>query len=277
MDSEKIPGPVIAVVADVLGNHYYSHTKLNTLFEECGAPGDPPEGNCVEKCRAWLKRANSDPSVDAFVVLGCVLEWFMDFDLSGFDPDEEWPKQRERVKRVLANHGLSYNSTGKIIGASTGVPSRSLADIIRDRDLGSIEIEFQRAINTVNTDPPASVTAACAIIESLCKVYIEDENLEMPRKATIKNLWSVIQKDIGLTPKIVEDEDLARMLGGLASIIDGIGAIRTHAGSAHGRGRGSYHLAPRHARLAIHSAHTLVTFIIETWEARKSKCESFDD
>jgi hypothetical protein len=36
---QTIPNPVIAVVAEVLGEHYYSHSKLNTLFMEAGAPG----------------------------------------------------------------------------------------------------------------------------------------------------------------------------------------------------------------------------------------------
>ncbi len=42
-----IPNPVVAVVAEVLGQHYYSHSRLNTLFMEAGAPEDPPDGNCV--------------------------------------------------------------------------------------------------------------------------------------------------------------------------------------------------------------------------------------
>lgn len=273
MTKQSIPSPVIAVVAEVLGEHYYSHTKLNTLFEECGAPGDPPAGNCIEKCRTWLKLAGGDPDVDSLAVLGCVLEWFMDYDLSDFDPEERWPKQRERVNKILAKHGLSYHESGRIIGVGIGVPTRSLQDLIRDGDFSALEIEFQRAIETINSDPPAAVTAACAIIESLCKVYIEDENLEMPKKATIKNLWGVVQKNLGLDPKSMEDDDLTRILGGLASIVDGIGSIRTHAGSAHGRGRKSYRLAARHARLAIHSAHTLAAFIIETWDARKSQHE----
>jgi hypothetical protein len=39
---KTIPNPVIAVVAEVLGQHYNSHSKLNTLLMEAGAPGEPP-------------------------------------------------------------------------------------------------------------------------------------------------------------------------------------------------------------------------------------------
>jgi hypothetical protein len=50
MGQRKVPNAVVAVVADVLGGYYYSHTSLNTVFAEAGAPGEPPPGNCVRKC-----------------------------------------------------------------------------------------------------------------------------------------------------------------------------------------------------------------------------------
>jgi hypothetical protein len=51
-------------------------------------------------------------------------------------------------------------------------------------------------------------------------------------------------------------------------VVDGVANVRTALGSAHGRGRKRYRVKARHARLAIHSAHTLVLFLIETWDAR---------
>lgn len=265
----KIPNPVIAVVAELLGNHY-THSRLNTLFMESGAPGDIPSGNKVNKCMIWLKRCNSDPSVDAISVLGRLLEEFMEVEISEWGPDEEyWNTKRDRIRKALAMHGLSYHHGGKILGGGPGVPSRSLKEILEDRDLVAIETEFQRAVDSVESDPGTGITAACSIIESLCKVYIEDEKLEMPSKQTIKNLWKVVRQHIGLDPGKVEDQDIARILSGFTSVVDGIGALRTHTSSAHGRGRRIYRLEPRHARLSIHAAHTLVMFVIETWEARR--------
>lgn len=269
MNQGKIPTPIIGVVGDVLGNHYYSHNRLNALFWESGAPGDPPEGNCVLKCQRWLKRCNSDPKVDAFVVLGKVLEDFMEME-DADNHDEIRVKKRERVEEILAKHGLSYHQGGQIIGAGTGLPSRSLKEILASRDLSAIEVEFKRAIDNVETDPAAGITAACSMIESLCKVYIEDEGLQMPSKQIIKNLWKVVRENIGLDPRLLEDQDISRVLSGFTSVVDGIGAFRTHTGSAHGRGRKSYRLEARHARLAIHAAHTIVAFVIETWETKKN-------
>ncbi len=130
-------------------------------------------------------------------------------------------------------------------------------------------MESQRALASVETDPGAAITAACASVESLCHVCIEDEGLTPPTDQSIKPLWKVVQAHLGLDPSQLADDDLKRILSGLTSIVDGLGALRTHVGSAHGRGRRPYRPSPRHARLAVHAAHTLAIFVLETWDARK--------
>ncbi len=114
------------------------------------------------------------------------------------------------------------------------------------------------------------MTAACAILESVCKTYLEEEGHALPSKQVLGSLWSEVAGHLGLTPKVIADDDLKRILQGLYSIADGVAALRTHAGSAHGHSTGkNYRLAPRHARLAVHAAHTIAMFVLETWEARK--------
>ncbi|MNI56656.1 hypothetical protein D3C73_1116710 [compost metagenome] len=113
------------------------------------------------------------------------------------------------------------------------------------------------------------MSAACNILESTFKIFIADENLPSPTKQDLQGLWKVVREHLGLDTKMIEDEDLKRILSGLYSLTDGIGALRTHASSAHGAGRKIYNLKPRHARLAINSAHTLTMFILESWDDKK--------
>jgi len=82
--ANQIPNSVIGAVSVVLAGHYYSHSTLNSLFMESGAPGDVPEGNCQTKCSRWLKRCNDDPTVDALAVLGQAIQNFMDIEHSEF-------------------------------------------------------------------------------------------------------------------------------------------------------------------------------------------------
>ena len=115
------------------------------------------------------------------------------------------------------------------------------------------------------------MTAACAIIEAVCKHYLETENIPLPNKQTIAPLWTEVAKNLGLSPGQMADDDLKQILSGLFSIAAGVGALRTHEGSAHGHSNKTYKIEARHGRLAVHAAHTMALFILETWEARERK------
>ncbi|WP_332420398.1 hypothetical protein [Vibrio metschnikovii] len=98
--SNIIPNSVIGAVASVLAAYYYSHSKLNTLFMGAGAPGDVPDGNCETKCSLWLKRCNEFPEIDPLIVLGRVIQDFMDKSL--FDDDIIENKVTRGQARIIA-------------------------------------------------------------------------------------------------------------------------------------------------------------------------------
>jgi len=153
-------------------------------------------------------------------------------------------------------------------------PSISLQELIKGRDIPSIDVEFVRALDNVNSSPRDAVSASCNILESIFKVYITDEKLSKPKKQDLQGLWKIVRSDLGFETSRVEDEDLKRILSGMLSVVDGIGAFRTHASSAHGQGRKVYKIKPRHARLAVHSAHTLALFVLEAWDEKNKRSSS---
>ena len=177
-------------------------------------------------------------------------------------------QERERLTRALAKHGLSYGVGGRIFGGTVSIPTKSLEALIRERNLPEIEKEFQRALENVEADPATAVTAACAIVESTCKTYIAEEGLAMPADQSIQPLWKAVQAHLKLDPSKYVDTELRQILGGLTSIVHGVGGLRTRRGSAHGQGPGGGAIEPRHARLAVHAAHTLVAFVLESWKPK---------
>lgn len=263
-----IPAPLLSVVAEIAARRE-THVSLDNLFTYAGAPGDPPLGSKPAKALAWLRHTNTDESINPIVVLGRLIETYMEESL---DPDNTWEQykleDRARITKILAECELQYVRGGKIVGA-LGAPSRTLEEFIRDRDISSIDLEFNRALSNVEANPREAVSAASNILESVCKVYIADEGLEMPAKQDLKPVWTLVRKHLGFDPGTVEDQDLQQILSGLISIVEGIGALRTHASSAHGAGKKTYKLEARHARLSVHSAHTVALFILESWRKKR--------
>jgi hypothetical protein len=266
----EIPAAVLAVTADVMSD-IETHATLDGLFTYAGAFGDPPDGNKQAKALAWLRRTNKETTPDPLRVLGRIIEALMETPHDPFnDFDTPRIKGKDRLVKVLAECNLQYVAGG-FVTSGLGAPTKALSDFIRDKDYAAIDHEFQRALQNVDAKPRDAVSAASNILESICKVIIEDEDISLPSKQDLQGLWGAVRKHLGLDPSVIQDQDLQQILSGAISIVHGIGALRTHASSAHGAGRKAYRLEPRHARLAVHSAHTISLFILETWQKKRNK------
>lgn len=275
MSRFRLPAHLISVLSEELADSE-THATMNSLFMYANAPGDPPDGNKLTKAQAWLRRINTDESCDPLEIVGYLIEGYMEPSLREKKfPWEEEPtiteyqeKRIERIKQALARASLQYISGARVCHIS-GSPSRSLKDIISKLDYSSIDQEFERALKNVESSPREAVSAACNILESIFKTYIDEEKLPMPKKQDLQPIWKVVRDDLGLDPSKIEDRDLQEILSGMFATVSGVGALRTHASSAHGSGKKVYNLKPRHARLAVHSAHTLATFVLESWQDKR--------
>jgi hypothetical protein len=274
---KEIPAPVIAVLSESLP-HLAIHAGIDNLFFHADAPGDPPEGSKTVKIQTWLRRVNKE-SENPLSVLGKLIECYMEIpeqdeeesDLFFEEKTMPNPKKlfKAKLSSILEQCNIQYFSGGHISDGSSA-PSKSLQEMIKGMNVPAIEAEFNRALENVNSEPREAVSAACNILESIFKVCIEDEKtLTMPQKQDIQNLWKIVRGYLGFQPRRSQDDDLNKILSGIISVVDGIGAFRTHASSAHGQGRKVYNIKPRHARLAIHSAHTIALFVLETWDEKK--------
>lgn len=272
----EIPAPVIAVLSENMPD-METHASLDNLFSYAEAPGEPPEGSKSVKVQSWLRRVNKEAK-HPLTVLGRLIECYMELPeiednsrsffgapIVGFKKEFKY-----KLEAILSRCNLTYVSGG-VISDGSSAPSRALGELIKGRDIPSIDAEFTRALANVNSEPREAVSAACNILESIFKTYIADEKLEMPQKQDLQSVWKVVRSDLGFDPGTLQDDDLKKILSGVLSVVDGIGAFRTHASSAHGEGRKMYNLKPRHARLAIHSAHTISLFVLETWDERKNR------
>lgn len=265
----RIPVAVAAVLNDVFSG---SHATLEALFKRVGVPGDPPALSHASKWKTWLLRANEDATVeDPIELLGHLIEEFMEVQPPGDDKVVEiWRRDKQRLTEILDQYGFHYKVGGRILQAATGPPMVALERILQAGDFEAVEVEFERTLESVERDPATALTAACSLLEALFQAYLDAHRVSLPEKRSIKPLWAAVQKELGLDPKNQGDQDVQRVLSGLASVVDGVGAFRTHAGSAHGGGKLRYRVQPRHARLVANAAHTLAAFVIETWESRES-------
>jgi hypothetical protein len=111
----RLSKSLCAVVGNVLAGTG-SHATLDALFQSAGAPGEPPPLAHHSKWKDWIFRAGQDPTVDSLVVLGALLEEFMDLPPKQGTPEfDTWKEKRERVEAALEDNGLRYYRFGRVL------------------------------------------------------------------------------------------------------------------------------------------------------------------
>lgn len=276
MDNFAIPSYLISAIADAVSSSE-THASLDSLFMYANAPGDPPEGSKAVKALEWLRRINKDSGKETLSIVGRIIEKYMEEeieDIPSFFGSEALIKEKklkvDRIKQALGRASIVYTNGG-ILSKGEGLATKTLLELIKSRNIQAIDFEFDRALKNIESSPREAVSAACNILESVFKVYIEEHtHLTMPAKQDLQGVWKIVRADLGMDASILEERDLQEIVTGVVATVNGIGALRTHASSAHGAGKRPYNLKPRHARLAIHAAHTICAFVIETWDEKSA-------
>lgn len=190
---------------------------------------------------------------------------------------EKVPQVISYLNQFLVYDGLELQHQGqrvRLVQAGTSAPVlAALAQKTQAIDFDTVQRDLERAMASAATDPEDAVTAACSVIESVCRSILIELGVKLPDRRDILSLYKAVREPLALSPGRKDlpaevAEDVRQVLSGLHTVIQGIGALRTHAGDAHGRERGFRRIDSRIARLAIHSASAAALFIIETWQQK---------
>jgi hypothetical protein len=128
---------------------------------------------------------------------------------------------------------------------------------------------WQKALDRTKTDPQGAITAARSLVESVCKLILDQGTVAYKESDDLPKLYALTASQLNLAPGQHTQQVFKQILGGCQSVVEGLGALRNKLSDAHGKGRAAVKPAPRHAELAVNLAGSMVLFLISTWEARK--------
>jgi len=183
----------------------------------------------------------------------------------------------EYLNSSLAFDGFAMQRQGmaiRLVAVGQASPVlEKLGGVVDTISFDTVRLDIDRALASVNQDPEDAVTAACSAVESVCRSILIELGEDLPAKKDIQSLYGAVKKPLALDASRTDinsqiEADVRTILGGLSTVIGGIGALRTHAGDAHGRERGFVRIDARIASLALHSASTVSLFLIETWQRK---------
>lgn len=156
--------------------------------------------------------------------------------------------------------------------APTDVGDVTLEDLKRAAaafDARHLMDQIRRMESSVHQDPALAIGTAKELIETCCKTILSERGRPVKRTPDIPALTKETLKELNLVPEGVSDsvrgsDTIKRILQNLGAIGHGLAELRGLYGTGHGKHGKAQGLRPRHAKLAVGAASTLVTFIFDT-------------
>ena len=258
---------------------YRSGPKIEQFFLDCGLDMRIGANSRVPATTDFLRRTANHHDGNGDTYITRIIERVCDPREYLAEPDKA-TAVREHLNKALAPDGLSVVViSGKAIlterQGSGGIVEPFIKKVAT-LDFDTVQMEIARALPNLESDPEDAVTAACSLIEAVCRSILVELKVPLPPKKDIDGLIRAVQGPLGLSPGRSDlppeiEADIRQTLSGLTSVAKGIGALRTHGGDAHGREKGFRRIDARIARLAVNAASTLALFLIETWERQEHR------
>lgn len=188
----------------------------------------------------------------------------------------------KNYNKYLSADGIVLAEGNEISGRPVYIPSPigiinvgTKAVIQNYGSRGYIQQQFSRMEKAIDTDPELAIGTAKELVEGVCKTILTNHSIKYAKNDDLPKIMKLTAKALKLSRDDVPDQrpaadTIKRILSNFASIVQNIAELRNNYGTGHGKASHTIGLSPRHARLASGAATTLVTFLIETEEQRKS-------
>ncbi len=153
---------------------------------------------------------------------------------------------------------------------SISTPSDTIiSDQLEALDEAHISEKWTKALERRSSDPEGAITLARTLLESACKIVLDEADINYKDNASLPALWDLTSKHLNLAPSQHSEPAFKTILGNCQSIVQTIGNLRNTISDSHGKGKGSpVKPQARHAELVVNLAGTMAAFLAATKNAK---------
>jgi hypothetical protein len=151
---------------------------------------------------------------------------------------------------------------------------RSTTSLAQRVDSDYLHRQINRMESAIESDPDLAIGTAKELVETVCHTILESRGKSVTDRPDLLPLARRALDELKLVPEGINNgnkgaESVKRILGNLATLVQGLAELRNHYGTGHGKSGSQKGLSARHARLAVGAATTLAIFLFDTFEDRK--------
>ncbi len=185
----------------------------------------------------------------------------------------EWASSTfSALRKWIERDGFKYQD-GKLVPIGKHHTLEDISDTTSHFDMPELHRQIERMKSAIDDDPGLAIGTAKELVETTCKTILQERGVEVDNNADITKLVKETRRILGLIPEAIPNsakgaETIRRLLSNLGTVTQALGELRNLYGTGHGKHGSSRGLSARHARLAVGSASTLATFLLETHQER---------
>lgn len=172
----------------------------------------------------------------------------------------------QSLMKSLEVDGYAYEAEHLV--SKQPIDLTALTSLSSPLDRGAIREHLRRIEQSVEKDPAQAIGSAKELVETVAKLILQANRCDPEKYDSVQQLVREALKALDLSIDSVPragpwNEAARQILAGLSQIAGGLAELRNRFGTGHGR-LDAPNVEPRHARLAVGAAATLVTFMLES-------------
>lgn len=125
----------------------------------------------------------------------------------------------------------------RIEGAKAAPSDASIAETLQRFDSESVHQLWGKAMERRENDPEGAVTLARTLLESVCKHILDDAGISYQPGDDLPTLYHAASSQLNLAPSQHSEKTFKQILGGVTSVVQGLGSLRNTLSDAHGKGK----------------------------------------
>ncbi len=182
---------------------------------------------------------------------------------------KKWPTYAERRDVIWGVMGPLIERLEK--GAAPA--DDGVVEALSALDADHVNFAWRKALDRRASDPEGATTAARTLLESVCKLILDDYQIAYSDD-DLPKLYKKVADAMQLSPSEYTEQAFKQILSGCYSVVNGLGTLRNKLSDSHGQGGNPVRPAPRHADLAVNPAGAMGPFLGEPWQARRHEASA---
>jgi hypothetical protein len=256
-----------------LTSKYFQNHDIYQGERPFGSTVDGQIRQLVEKHYHYINWKNSAEVRQVLNVYEDVLtDLIEDYNIGNSTNNNKWI---DKLANALLKDGYKYeNNKLNSIGQITNFENLKNATELLDKT--HFQEHIDRINKSINDDPALAIGSTKELVESILKSILTELEIEIDKADDIPKLLKKVQKGLDIVPNDVDNsikgaEIIKVLLNNLGSVVIKLTELRNLYGTGHGTDKKRNGLSPRHARLAVGAGITLSTFLLDTFEFKRTR------